>query len=114
MEDKGGKFLESAGILLATIAASIVGTILAGKTLSVLWDWFVIPVFKLPELSTAYAIGIAIIVGYMAGSYNYSAVYSTTTEENKGKWALILSKILHILLMPLYLLFVGYIVHQFV
>lgn len=37
-----------------------------GYVLSILWGWFAVPAFGLPALSIPFAIGTALIVGYLA------------------------------------------------
>ncbi len=41
------------------------GSMLNGYALSVLWAWFMIPVFHLPALGIAQAIGISIVIGML-------------------------------------------------
>ena len=36
-----------------------------GYVLSVLWGWFIVPVFGLPALSIPFAIGVCIVVGLL-------------------------------------------------
>jgi len=49
------------GGLLATIA----GIVWMGFVLTVLWGWFVVPLFRLPELTIPAALGLSLVVGYM-------------------------------------------------
>jgi len=49
------------GGLLATIA----GIVWKGFVLTVLWGWFVVPLFRLPELTIPAALGLSLVVGYM-------------------------------------------------
>jgi hypothetical protein len=47
-------------ILLAPLAA-----IWGGYVLTVLWEWFVVPVFGLPQLGIAQGLGLWLVVGYL-------------------------------------------------
>ena len=53
--------MELAGLIYILAAAFVLGPILNGVALSVLWGWFVEPLFGLPPLSVPAAIGIAMI-----------------------------------------------------
>lgn len=37
-----------------------------GFVLSLLWAWFIVPLFGLPALSIPYAIGLSIVVGFLS------------------------------------------------
>ncbi len=41
------------------------GSIWSGYVLTILWHWFVVPTFQLPELTIFPAIGIAMVVSYL-------------------------------------------------
>jgi|OM-RGC.v1.031168147 hypothetical protein len=81
-----------------------VGAILKGWVLSILWGWFIVPVFHLPQLSVVAAIGVA-----MALSYTVNGL--TSGKGNKDKDGV--ARILTMLLGPFVVLFVGWIVHLF-
>jgi tetrahydromethanopterin S-methyltransferase subunit C len=49
-----------------TLVMMIIGTILNGAVLATLWKWFVVPTFNLPLITINTAIGLSLIVGYMA------------------------------------------------
>jgi hypothetical protein len=48
-------------IVLLFIAGS---SIIYGMTLSVLWGWFMVPLFHLPRLGIAQAIGLSLVISY--------------------------------------------------
>lgn len=50
---------------LFTLLAIPFGAMLNGYVLSVVWAWFIVPVFGLPEISVAQGLGIALVVGMM-------------------------------------------------
>lgn len=57
--------------VFAVVALSIVwGGFWTGLTLSVLWGWFAVPAFGLPALSIPFAIGTALIAGFLARDLN--------------------------------------------
>lgn len=54
--------------MLAAIPLSLFWGALCGSfALSVLWGWFVVPLFGLPALSMAYAYGVALVFRAAAG-----------------------------------------------
>ena len=52
-------------ILLGTFAIVIGAIAWRGYVLSIIWSWFMVPVFHLPELMVAQAIGIAAVVSFL-------------------------------------------------
>ena len=48
---------------LILICAIIASVILRGWAFTILWDWFIVPVFHVDPITIPYAIGFAIIVG---------------------------------------------------
>ena len=51
------------------IVAMVVGYLLNGLALKMLWGWFMVPTFGLPTLSLAQAIGVGIMVGFLTHQY---------------------------------------------
>jgi len=51
--------------LIVIFVVPIVAMILNGYILSIMWGWFIVPVFEVKELSIAYAIGISITVAML-------------------------------------------------
>jgi uncharacterized membrane protein SpoIIM required for sporulation len=49
-----------AGVVFLTLAAVLI----RGYCLSVLWGWFVVPIFGLPALTIAGALGLALVLNY--------------------------------------------------
>lgn len=59
----------AASAILGGLAAIVLAVVWAGfwsgLAVSVLWGWFVVPVFGLPALSIAQAYGLALLVGML-------------------------------------------------
>lgn len=59
--------------ILAVLCASAIGVValflaavlVRGLVISVLWGWFVVPVFGLPALHVAPALGLAVLLNYL-------------------------------------------------
>ncbi len=56
------------GVLAVTVVALVWGAFWGGLTLSVLWGWFVAPLFGLPALSIAQAYGLALVMRAARGA----------------------------------------------
>ena len=59
-------FLLILTIILGTIVFIALGAIIEGWVLTILWGWFMVPLFHLPELSLLFGIGLALIVSFIA------------------------------------------------
>ena len=53
------------GMLVGGFAVIVGAIVVRGWALSILWGWFVVPVFKLPVLGIAQAVGLAFLVGML-------------------------------------------------
>jgi len=51
--------------ILGVPTVMVLASIFNGYALSVLWRWFVVPVFGLPELGIVSAIGISMVVHFL-------------------------------------------------
>ena len=92
---------------LGTILGLILIPLLAifqGWVLTVLWSWFIVPTFSLPQLSIPVAIGLTLLVG-MFKSYTVKREKKTSQES--------LTEAIAVVLIPLFVLFLGWIVHLF-
>lgn len=55
-------------ILIAGLCLSLLTAMMRGWALSLLWEWFAVPVFALPALGFSQAVGVALLVGFAARS----------------------------------------------
>jgi hypothetical protein len=81
-----------------------ISAVLNGWVLSILWAWFIVPLFHLPQLSLPAAIGLALIANMLRG---FNAPQKDSDEKDK-KWGTLLARIF---LAPLFVLFFGWVVH---
>lgn len=107
MSNSNKAYTDCLGALLAVAVVLVVGTMLNGWVLTVLWAWFVVPVFALPLLSTAYAIGIASIIGFLTHQYQRSDNDLSANDS-------LIAALAYAIGRPLLLLAFGWIVLQFV
>ena len=73
-----------------------------GYVLTVLWGWFVVPTFGLPALALVPAMGLSLVVSFLTYQHN-----ATTQSKGTGEATA------HAALMPLFVLGIGWAVHQF-
>lgn len=81
-------------------------SIWSGYVLSVLWDWFMVPTFNLPQLSIPAAIGIAMAMGYLTHQ-------TSTNKDERDGWEVFGLAVVVAILKPLFALVFGWVVHQF-
>lgn len=89
--------------LLFFLAAAPFTTIWYGFVLSIMWGWFVVPVFHVEPLRIPYAIGLAYIVQWLT--------HQTRKQEDDPELGYLLYMAL---LRPAILLFAGWIVTKFI
>jgi len=95
------------GIFTLAFVLIVVGVLLKGYVLTVLWGWFVVTTFGLPALSLASAIGIALTVSFLTHQ----------VIEQQEKKRDIADSVVHsvgvTVLHPLLALLMGWIVQKF-
>lgn len=91
--------------ILAFIVSSVITTLATGLTLSVLWGWFMVPIFALPALNIPAAIGVSLVSHFATGQY---AEYHSEGAE------LFTKMFIHTITACIVFLTFGWIVHQFV
>lgn len=79
------KLMLVATVLMGLSALSVIG---GGYVLTVLWAWFVVPTFALPQITLAAAIGLAIVVGYMTHQYTMGLiVLDANPPDARAVWS---------------------------
>lgn len=81
--------------------------VLNGLVLQQLWGWFVIPLFHLPALSLAFAIGLAAVVKLLT-HHQITSRKDETLSETVG------ASISHGLVNPVFVFLVGWAAHLFI
>lgn len=104
--DLGDAFLKATGAIALVVVVLVGASVLNGWTLSVLWRWFMVPIFGLPALSIPQAIGVVTVIGYMTKDVDAKTDSRTTTE----KWV---SGIVALLVRPTVSLAMGWVVLRF-
>ena len=90
-------------LIIGIILVLALSTMWSGFILSILWGWFIVPIFGLPTLSVTAAIGVALTFGYFIRGLATAHVDKEKTGE------LIISAFTTSLIF----LFIGWIVKSF-
>jgi hypothetical protein len=99
------KILGCLGAITLGIAAQVLGALLNGWVLSILWGWFFVPLGIQP-IRVIHAIGIGTTVSLLTSS----APRGKDEREAKEKMA---SSIAFLFVVPLVCIVIGWIVHSF-
>jgi hypothetical protein len=91
------------GLILAAVAI-----VFGGWVLSVLWVWFIVPIFNAPVLGLVPAIGIRLIVGYLTVD-----LAAARKRDEGGYWEKFCKWPLVGMIFSGFILGVGWIIHQF-
>lgn len=75
------KLMKIIGLITVFVVTAVLSVLWNGYALSVLWRWFVVPVFGVPALSVSYAIGISIVMGYLTHQYQSTASDGKTWQK---------------------------------
>lgn len=97
--------MKTLGIIVAIIAAMFLSAIWSGYVLTVLWGWFIVPLFGLPALSLVYAIGLSLVVGYLT--------HQLTPTSGKEVNEYLMTAGWYAFIKPLVFLGVGFVVTLF-
>jgi len=101
-------FLSFLGGVVAFVAIIAFRSVWSGYVLSVLWGWFIAPMFHLPQLSVVAAIGLMVIVSYLTWHVDMDK------PPTKDSWGDKFGKDICVAVMkPLFMLSFGWVVHFF-
>lgn len=96
------------GLFSLTIITIVVSSVMNGWVLSILWGWFISPIFNVPNISVLAAIGLSLVAGMLTTSN------SSDGEKRKDTTDLIATVLSRAVISPLLTLFIGYIVNVFI
>jgi len=112
--DKPGgfvRFMGCMGLLAFLVCISVIASILNGWALSVLWGWFVVPTFALPNLGIVQAIGLSMVINlFLWGARGYSEIEYKDKKVQKNS---ITGTFSYVVMTPFISVFLGWIVHHF-
>ena len=96
------------GAIAGLVALVVVGSLMSGWALSTLWGWFVVPLFGLPSLTIAQAIGLSAVV----------SLFRTTNTNSKSSdddaFMMFAKSFAAVIFVPLLSVGWGWVVVQFI
>ena len=96
------------GLVVLFVSSIVIASLMNGWALSVLWGWFVSPIFGVPNLSIMAAIGFSLVVGMLTQSPS-----SKDEHSDKSFGALIVNLLAVAVFRPAFVVFLGWIVLKF-
>lgn len=97
--------MKAMGYIFVTIIVLTYAAVINGWALAKLWSWFIVTTFGVAPVSIPAAIGLAMIVEYVAKP-------STKTDPDKAYWEVLLEGFIYQTIKPLIALIIGVIVKQ--
>lgn len=97
----------AAVILLAVLG--VPALLWRGYVLTILWGWFIVPLFGVPALSIPLAIGLSLTVAFLTSQRT-----GNETTEKKSEGEKLLTSLILCAAWPLIALGVGWVVQRFV
>ena len=101
--------MDKIGWVASWLILAFFGALFNGYALSIMWGWFITPVFDLPTLTVSSAIGISMIVGYLT-----KTISITPKKDKKTDGESFLEASIHTVLKPTFALCFGWVVTLFV
>lgn len=93
---------------LLIIPLLVLSSVWRGYVLTILWVWFVVPVFHLPALGIVTAIGISLVVSFLTHQHR-----PENPADTRGAGEKFGESIVFALLWPAMTLLIGWAVHLF-
>lgn len=93
-------------IAVGFVVLMVASTLWRAAVLSLLWWWFVVPVFKTLPLGLAQAAGLSLIVGFLTYQREYE-------KENETTMEIFASATGRAFLVPLFAVVMGYVIRWF-
>ena len=87
----------------------VLGSILGGWALSIMWEWFIVPVFALPSLGIVQAIGLSCVITLLAPRQ-----IQRNSGVKKSTFDVVIETSAQAFLAPLLAVGFGWIVYQFI
>jgi len=90
--------------VLIFLALAVYAVVASGFVISILWGWFVVPLFGLPALSIPHAIGITLII----------SMARAPQHQDKGSGESFSTKLSALFIAPWMALLIGWITKGFI
>lgn len=99
--------LACVGLLISVPTVIVLSALVNGWALSVMWGWFVVPLFHLPAMSIVYAIGFSLVVGMFKPN---TSSHDTRKKDTRELVTAVIAEILS----PVLVVGIGWIVKLFI
>lgn len=94
--------------IFAVVCVSVLSSLWNGYALSILWRWFVVPLFGAPALGLGYAIGLSLIATFLTHQ-------NSATKSDPNEWARLLRlAICYNAIRPVITLAAGWLVTRYI
>ena len=101
--------METFGKIMALLMVLIITPIIRGFVLVKLWVLFVIPIFNVPVIGIAQAIGISLVIGFLTAQ----KPVKQEIKKNKDVWDDFLTSFFTMIVASLVILAFAWIINQF-
>ena len=98
--------MKAVGYTVTFLVAMSLSSVINGYGLSIIWSWFMVTTFGLPELTIPAAIGVSLVVSFLTYTGNEKA-------DSKDVLVLLGDMLAKVLGKTLVIILVGWIVVQF-
>lgn len=95
------------GTMVMVLITGVLGTVLNGWVLTLLWQWFIVPTFGLAPLALVPAIGVSLVAHYITNQFR------DVQEVERSPWGKFGVALLHSFGYPLIALGIGAVVRMF-
>ena len=99
--------MKAIGYFFSFMTVIVFNVVFSGYAFSVLWEWFVVSTFNLPGISIPQAIGLGLIVSFLAKDY-------MEDEKKKEPFEILAKGFALGVCRPFFAIATGWIVLQFV
>lgn len=96
--------MEAIGKFFTGLIMLIITTILSGFLLVKLWDWFLLPVFEIKQITLIQAIGLTFFISCFIKTIDY-------TKSQELTWSKFVEKFFTSIILYGILFLLGYIIH---
>ena len=91
---------------LSLVFVTALSSIWRGFVLTKLWVWFIVPVFHVPLLTIALAIGLSLVIGFLTHQYMRNTDDRPMSDQ-------VIESFIHALMYPTMALLIGWVVTLF-
>lgn len=98
-------------MIISTIV-DLIALLFGGWVLSLLWGWFLVPVFHLPVLTVLQAIGVTLVVSLLTHRYSFNEFAGTSSQEGMDE-STMSAILMNNFGYPTIVLSLGWLIHLF-